>query len=163
MTSTEDSVAMDVQVSVDSPQVASVDTQKKNTFKPQNGRSNRGKDNENRPSSKDSAPRFDDDDDDETDLVPPEPVLEPNAEENNALLGVIRRELDELEQRVVFCSLIICFPDDEFTEKNMPNFSVDADVLMQQVIFLTGHNKFRGGEGQGGSGVARSRREGPAS
>ncbi len=101
MTSAEDSVAMAVQIAGDDAQVAVVDTRKKNTFKPQNGKSNRGRDGDNRPASKDSAPRMEDDDDDETDLVPPEPVLEPSAEENNALLDVMRRELDELEQRVV--------------------------------------------------------------
>jgi hypothetical protein len=93
---------MDVQVSVDTPQVAGMDNRKKYPPKPQNGRTNRSREAESRPAAKDSAPRIDDDDDDETDLAPPEPVLEPNAEENNALLDVIRKEIDELEQRVVF-------------------------------------------------------------
>jgi hypothetical protein len=112
MTSAEDGAAMDVHVSEDVPQVANMDTRKKSSFKPQNGRTNRGNEGERRPAAKDLAPRMDAEDDDETDLVPPEPVLEPNAEENNALLDVIRKELDQLELRVVLAheGLLFGFP-----------------------------------------------------
>eukprot|EP00291_Cryptomonas_curvata_P006204 CAMPEP_0172183858 /NCGR_PEP_ID=MMETSP1050-20130122/19235_1 /TAXON_ID=233186 /ORGANISM="Cryptomonas curvata, Strain CCAP979/52" /LENGTH=490 /DNA_ID=CAMNT_0012857555 /DNA_START=59 /DNA_END=1528 /DNA_ORIENTATION=+ len=134
MTSVEDSEAMAVQVSEDAPQVASVDSRKKNTSKPQNGRSDRGRDGDNRPASKDSAPRIEDDDDDETDLVPPEPVLEPNAEENKALLDVIRRELDELEQRVATINSDVAKAKDvrEMQEAGLKDLRSELNVLRSQ-------------------------------
>ncbi len=107
MASVEDSKNSSCQENLEG--VGSVNRKKSSSSKSQIGGQNRGRDRESRRPAKDGSQsqrvdaehRNDFDDEDDSEITPPEPVAEPSMEENNAVLSVIRGEIDDLEQKVV--------------------------------------------------------------